>query len=313
MVNKKKFKNVLVILGGTSGERAVSISTGKACAKALENKGYRVSLFDPQKKNFNLINKKNTDVIFNALHGKDGEDGVAQSYFEYLRIPYTHSGVISSYNAMNKIISKEIFIKNKIKTPRFFSMQKSSFNKKKILINLKNKKINFPVVVKPINEGSSLGVMICKNLKKLLLSIRPLFKKYDELIFEEYKGGQEIQVAVINGNALGAIELIPKRLFYDYKAKYTKKAKTKHIMPARLIKNKYIEVLKIAKKAHKVLKCKGVTRSDFKFYNNKFYLLEINTQPGMTSLSLVPEIADFRGLTFENLVEKILLDASINK
>ena len=155
--------------------------------------------------------------------------------------------------------------------------------------------------------------MICQNIKKLLLSIRLLFKSYNEFIFEEYKGGQEIQVAVINGTALGVIELVPKRLFYDYKAKYTRKAKTKHIMPARLPKNKYIEVLKIAKKAHKVLKCKGVTRSDFKFYNNKFYLLELNTQPGMTSLSLVPEIADYQGLTFENLVEKILLDASINK
>ena len=140
-----------------------------------------------------------------------------------------------------------------------------------------------------------------------------MFQKYDELIFEEYIGGQEIQAAVINSVPLGAIELIPKRLFYDYKAKYTKKAKTKHIMPARLSKKKYNEVLNIAKKTHKVLKSRGVTRSDFKFYKNIFYLLEINTQPGMTSLSLVPEIAKFKGLNFEDLVEKILLDASINK
>ena len=139
------------------------------------------------------------------------------------------------------------------------------------------------------------------------------FKKYDELLLEEYIGGQEIQVAVINGNPLGAIELIPKRLFYDYKAKYTRQAKTKHIMPARLINKKYKEVLKIAKKTHKVLNCRGVTRSDFKFYKNNFYLLEINTQPGMTSLSLVPEIANYKGLTFENLVEKILLDASVGR
>ena len=132
-------------------------------------------------------------------------------------------------------------------------------------------------------------------------------------MIEEYIGGQEIQVAVINGNPYGAIELIPKRFFYDYKAKYTKKAKTKHVMPARLSKRKYNEVLSIAKKTHLSLKCRGVTRSDFKFYKNKFYLLEINTQPGMTSLSLVPEIAAYKGLNFENLVEKILLDASINK
>ena len=118
-MRKNKFKNILVVLGGTSGERAISLQSGKACIKALKRKGYKVSTFDPKLKNFNLINKKTTDVIFNALHGRDGEDGIAQSYFEYLKIPYTHSGVISSYNAMNKIISKEIFIKNKILTPKY--------------------------------------------------------------------------------------------------------------------------------------------------------------------------------------------------
>ena len=310
---KKKFKNVLVVLGGTSGERAISLDSGKACVKALTNMGYKVSTFDPKIKNFNLINKISTDVIFNALHGKDGEDGVAQSYFEYLKIPYTHSGVISSFNAMNKLVSKEIFIKNSIKTPNFFSIKKSEYRKNILLKIIKNKKINFPIVVKPINEGSSLGVEICKNRKKLFKSVSSLFKKYPELIFEEYIGGQEVQVAVINGVPLGAIELIPMRSFYDYKAKYTKKAKTKHVMPARVTKNKYNEVLKIAKKAHKILKCRGVTRSDFKFFKNKFYILETNTQPGMTSLSLVPEIARHKGYNFEKLVEKILLDASVNR
>ena len=310
---KKKFKNILVVLGGRSGERAVSLDSGRACIKALKKKGYKIYTFDPKFKNFNLINKKKIDVIFNALHGKDGEDGVAQSYFEYLKIPYTHSGVISSYNAMNKIHSKKIFIKNKIKTPKYFSIKKICFKKNTVEKVLKKKKINFPIVTKPINEGSSLGVEISKNKKKLFKSIQNLFKKYKELILEEYIGGQEIQVAVINGNALGAIELIPKRLFYDYKAKYTKKAKTEHVMPARISKKNYNQVLKIAKKAHKVLNCRGVTRSDFKFFNNKFYLLEINTQPGMTSLSLVPEIANYTGLSFENLVEKITLDASINR
>ncbi len=312
-MNKKKFNRVLVVLGGTSGERAISLETGKACIKALKKKGYKVSKFDPKKKNFNLINKKNIDVIFNALHGRDGEDGIAQSYFEYLKIPYTHSGIISSFNAMNKIISKKIFIKNKIKTPKFFSISKSEYKKKEIQKIISSKKINFPVVLKPVNEGSSLGVNICKNKERLFKSSRLLFKRYNEFILEEYIGGQEIQVAVINRIPLGAIELVPKRLFYDYKAKYTKRAMTKHVMPARLSRKKYIEVLKIARKTHDVLKCRGVTRSDFKFYNNIFYLLEINTQPGMTSLSLVPEIANYRGLTFENLVEKILLDASTNK
>ena len=312
-MKNKKFKNVLVVLGGTSGERTISLESGKACIKALKKKGNKVSSFDPKIKNFNLINKTKIDVIFNALHGRDGEDGIAQSYFEYLKIPYTHSGVISSFNAMNKLISKEMFIKNNIKTPKFVPIKKTEYKTKTIQKIINSKKINFPIVLKPINEGSSLGVEICKNKEKLIKSSHYLFKKYDELILEEYIGGQEVQVAVINNDPLGAIELIPKRLFYDYKAKYTKKAKTKHVMPARLSKKKYNEVLKIAKKTHTVLKCRGVTRSDFKFFNNIFYLLEINTQPGMTSLSLVPEIAKFKGLTFENLIEKILLDASVNK
>ncbi len=311
-MNKKRFKNILVVLGGTSGERAVSLESGKACIKALKKIKYKVSSFDPQKKNFNLINKSKTDAIFNALHGKDGEDGVAQSYFEYLKIPYTHSGVISSFNAMNKLISKKIFLKSKIKTPKYFSIDRSykisALDKK-----LRLKRIFYPVIIKPINEGSSLGVKLCKNKKILLRSIKKLIKKYDYAMIEQYIPGQEIQVAIINGEPLGAIELIPKRQFYDYKAKYTKSAKTKHIMPARLTKSKYSEVLEIAKKTHNAFKCRGVTRADFKFYKGNFYLLEINTQPGMTSLSLVPEIANYKGINFERLVEKILLDASINK
>jgi len=308
-----KNKKVLVVFGGTSGEREVSLDSGRACIKALKKIGYRLSTFDPKKKPLHLIDKNKTDVIFNALHGKDGEDGVAQSYFEYLRVPYTHSGVISSYNAMNKIISKEIFKKNKIKSPQYFVLQKQDYNKIKLKKSIKRKKIKFPIVVKPINEGSSIGVKICKNILDLNKSTKSLFKKYAELIFEPYIGGQEIQVAVINGASLGAIELEPKRQFYDYQAKYSKAAKTKHIMPANLKKSKYKKVLQIAKKAHNALGCKGVTRSDFKFFKNQFYLLEINTQPGMTNLSLVPEIASYKGISFENLVEKILLNASINR
>ena len=310
---KRKFKNILVVVGGNSGERKISLASGKACIKALKKKKYNVSVFDPKYKNLNLINKLKTDVIFNALHGKGGEDGIAQSYFEYLKIPYTHSGVISSYNAMNKIISKDLFIKSKILTPKYFSLTKQDYNKKKLKQLVKKKKIKFPLVIKPINEGSSLGVKIVKDFKNLYTSSKFLFKKYNQLMFEKYIGGQEIQVAVINKNALGAIELVPKRSFYDYKAKYTKAAKTKHIMPARLDQKNYSKVLKLAKKAHQALGCRGVTRTDFKFYKNKFYILELNTQPGMTSLSLVPEIASYSGIIFEDLVEKILLDASINR
>ena len=306
-------KKVLIVSGGISKERLISLDTGLQVFKELKKNGYNVKITEPDinlKKN---INKFKPTVIFNALHGQFGEDGYIQTIFERFKIPYTHSGVIASSIAMNKEISKKIFIKNKIKTPKFFSMQKYEYKKEKIFTIIKRQKLKFPIVLKPVNEGSSLGVEICKNKNKLISSIRFLFKKYEELIFEEYIGGQEIQVAVINQAPLGAIELIPKRLFYDYKAKYTKKAKTQHVMPARISKKKYKDVLRIARKAHKALNCKGVTRSDFKFYNSSFYLLELNTQPGMTSLSLVPEIANYKKLSFEKLVEKILLDASTDR
>lgn len=214
---------------------------------------------------------------------------------------------------MNKIISKEIFIKNKILTPRYFNLVKQKIKKNKFKKLFNKKRISFPVVIKPVAEGSSLGVKIVKNFIDLKKKSEFLFNKYDELIFEQFIAGQEIQAAIINKKALGAIELIPRRSFYDYKAKYTKSAKTKHIMPARLEKKNYKKVLKLAKFAHQVLECKGISRSDFKFYKDKFYLLEINTQPGMTSLSLVPEIASYHGINFPDLVEKILLDASINR
>ena len=310
---KKLKKRVLLILGGNSKEREVSLDTGKACYLALKKLGFHVTKFDPQKKYFNLIDFTKVDLIFNALHGKEGEDGIAQSYFEYFRIPYTHSGVVSSMNAMDKIISKEIFKKNKIKTPQYFFMSNKDYSEKKLKIFIKKKNFVFPVVIKPVNEGSSIGVKICKNLRELLHNANKLIKRYERLIFEKYIGGQEIQVAVMNSQPLGAIELKPKRNFYDYKAKYTKSAKTEHIMPANITKKKYNEVLSIAKKTHKIMNCRGVTRSDFKFFKNMFYLLEINTQPGMTNLSLVPEIARYNKITFTQLVEKIILDADINK
>jgi len=310
---KQYKKKVLVVLGGTSRERAVSLSSGKACIKAIKKIGYRVETFDPAKKPFNEINHSKIDVIFNALHGKDGEDGVAQSYFEYLRIPYTHSGVISSMNAMDKLISKRIFKLNKILSPNYFTLNSLNY-KKNILSRLISKnKITYPIVAKPINEGSSIGVNICKNFIALNKAVKLLFKNYKTLIIEKYIPGQEVQVAVIKNKAIGAIELKPKRDFYDYKAKYLKSAKTIHIMPANISKKKYREVLKIAEKAHEALDCKGITRSDFKFFNNKFYLLEINTQPGMTDLSLVPEIAKYKGISFQNLIKKIIIDASINR
>ncbi len=308
-----KRKKILVVLGGTSKERKISLQTGEACFSSIKRIGYKVKKFDPAKNLLNEINNSDVDVIFNALHGKDGEDGNAQTYFEYLRIPYTHSGVITSMNAMDKVISKKIFKENKILSPKYCVINSSKFEKINLKKIIKNIFSNNTVVVKPSNEGSSIGVKICKNFNTVKKACSLLKKKYENLIIEKFIGGQEIQVAVLNNKALGAIELKPKRSFYDYKAKYSKSAKTSHIMPANISKRKYNEVLKIAERTHKALKCRGVTRCDFKFFKNKFYLLEINTQPGMTNLSLVPEIAQYKGITFDNLIKNLIRDASINK
>ena len=225
-----------------------------------------------------------------------------------LKIPYTHSGIEASALAMNKELSRLVFKKNKMKVPKYFLL--SRFQAKQLNKKMKNKKIKFPIVIKPINEGSSLGVYICKNKLEFSRSFNKLKNQYDQILVEEYIPGKEIQAAVMGNKALGAIELVPRRKFYDYEAKYSSSAKTKHIMPAEISKKKYNEVLALAKKAHKSLGCKGITRSDFRFYNNKFYLLEVNTQPGMTDLSLVPEIAKFNNINFIQLIEWIINDAS---
>ena len=243
------------------------------------------------------------------MHGQFGEDGYIQTILEQFKIPYTHSGVIASSIAMDKEISKKIFIKNKINTPKFI---KHTFEKKNFeLIKTIEMRLKFPVVVKPINEGSSVNVYICtkKNISKIL----NLMKYYKQVMIEEFIGGREIQVAIMGNNKLGAIELKPKRKFYDYQAKYNTSAKTEHIIPVELSKKKLDEVMSMALKAHKIIGCKGVTRSDFKFYKNKFYLLEINTQPGMTKLSLVPEIAAYKKISFIELIEWILKDASTKR
>ena len=302
---------IVVLMGGLSREREISFLTGKACSRALKKKGYLVKELDAKGNFVENLKKLKPKIVFNALHGQYGEDGFIQSILESVKIPYTHSGVLSSSLAMDKELSRILFNKNKLKTPKFFSLDKSltgNFEKK-----MKSKKIKFPIVIKPINEGSSLGVSICKNKMQFQKNYKKLSKKYERIIVEEYIPGKEIQVAVMGSKALGAIELVPKRQFYDYKAKYSSKAKTKHIMPAPIVKKKYNEVLFLAKKAHKILKCRGITRSDFRFFKNKFYLLETNTQPGMTKLSLVPEIAQYCGIKFEDLVAWMIKDASTNR
>ena len=302
-------KKILIISGGTSKERLISLDTGSQVAKELKKNGYFVKISEPDDCLAKNINQFKPDIIFNALHGQFGEDGYIQTILEGFKIPYTHSGVIASSLAMDKEISKKIFIKNKINTPKFI---KYSYDKNKLeIIKIIENKLKFPVVVKPINEGSSVNVYICT--KKNISNILQLMKSYKQIIIEEFIAGREIQVAIMGNKKLGAIELKPKRKFYDYKAKYSNNAKTEHIIPVDLPKNKLNEAMDLSLKAHKIIGCKGVTRSDFKYYRNKFYLLEINTQPGMTKLSLVPEIAKYKGISFIKLIEWILKDATSKK
>ena len=305
-------KKVLILGGGISKERLISLETARAVYKALIKKNYKVIICEPDGNLTNKIKSFKPNIVFNALHGQFGEDGYIQTVLESQKVKYTHSGVLASSIAMDKEISKKIFIKKKILTPKYIKFNFSKSNKiDKKLIFMIQKKLKFPVVIKPINEGSSVNVYICskknfiQNLKKLVL--------YKEILIEEFIPGKEIQVAILGNRKLGAIELKPKRKFYDYEAKYNVKAKTKHIIPVEMSKKNLEKVLNTALKAHNSIGCKGVTRSDFKFYKNRFFLLETNTQPGMTKLSLVPEIAAYAGMSFINLIEWILKDASTRR
>jgi len=302
-------KKITVLLGGTSAEREVSLDSGYACSKALQELGYNVSLFDPKEQKLENVSLQNPDVIFNALHGRFGEDGTAQTTLEYLRIPYTHSGILASAFAMDKLLSKKIFINEKIHTPKYEIIK--SINDYKV------SKISYPKVIKPHNEGSSVGVYILKEKNNSNEKIvNELLVKYNLLILEEFISGREIQVAVMGDKAIGAIEIVPKREFYDYEAKYSDTAGTKHIIPVDIESTDYELLLKLALRAHKSLGCRGVTRSDFRYSSHmdeKFFILEVNTQPGMTKLSLVPEIANFHGINFKQLVQWIINDASTDR
>ncbi len=302
-------KKILVLCGGISKERLISLETGKEVTKELKKNRYKVKTCEPDNNLLKNIKFYKPDIIFNALHGQFGEDGYIQTILETQKIPYTHSGVIASFTAMDKEISKKVFTKNKILTPKYI---KYIYGKNELDIVKKiEKKLKFPVVIKPINEGSSVDVYICN--KKDIHKILKKMSIYKEILIEKFIPGREIQVAMMGSKKLGVIELKPKRKFYDYEAKYNPKAKTKHIIPVKLEENHLKNITDIAQKAHMVIGCRGVTRSDFKFYKGKFYLLEINTQPGMTKQSLVPEIAEFVGISFIRLIEWILKDASINR
>ena len=302
-------KKILILCGGISKERLISLDTGKQVANELKKNGYTVITCEPDYALLKNIKLFKPDIIFNALHGQFGEDGYIQTILETQKVPYTHSGVIASSIAMDKEISKKIFIKNGILTPKYIKFEYKK--NEKDIIKIIEKKLKFPVVIKPINEGSSVHVYICTK-KNILKNLKAL-NVYSQILIEEFIAGREIQVAIMGNKSLGVIELEPKRKFYDYEAKYNSNAKTKHIIPVNLQKKDLQKITTITRKAHQLIGCKGVTRSDFKFYKGKFYLLEINTQPGMTKLSLVPEIANYIGISFIQLIEWILKDASTNR
>ena len=306
-MNKEK---VTVLMGGISAERDVSLDSGKACAKALSEIGFDVTSLDAKDDFIEKLIKNKPDKVFNALHGRFGEDGSIQGLLEHLKIPYTHSGILSSAIAMDKLTSKKIFKEAKISSPEYQVI--------KTVKDFQSSKIGYPCVVKPNNEGSSVGVYIFNEPKKSDEdTIVTLLKKYNFLILEKYIPGREIQVAVMGSKALGGIEIVPTRSFYDYEAKYSANAKTKHIIPVKINEADYKKILDMALQAHNILGCRGVTRSDFRYNEsdkvNKIFILEVNTQPGMTSLSLVPEIANYYGISFNELVKWIINDASINR
>ena len=226
-------KKILIISGGISKERIISLDTGKQVKKELSKNGYNVKITEPDFKLLKIIKSFKPDLIFNGLHGQFGEDGYIQTILETTKIPYTHSGVIPSAIAMDKDLSKRIFIANNISTPKYilYSFDKSNYD----LIKIIDKKLKFPVVIKPLNEGSSVNVFICNKID--ILKKIELLRTYKRIMIEEFIPGREIQAAIIGSRKLGAIELKPKRRFYDYQAKYNRKAKTKHIIPVDLKKD----------------------------------------------------------------------------
>jgi len=296
-------KKVLVLMGGFSSERDVSLVTGKAVADALLKSNYNVILYDLTNgfEFVEILKKEKPDVVFNALHGNFGEDGEIQGFLDILQIPYTHSGLKTSVLGMDKYLTKDIAEKCGIKVPKGEKMTFAKFK-------WQGTSLDFPYVVKPVSDGSSVGVFIVKNnddLKKV---------KYDsvdrEVLIEEYIEGKELTCMVLGGKAYVVTELKPSEEFYDYEAKYTD-GMTSHILPAEIPENITNECMLYSQKLHNILGCKGVSRCDFR-YNEKqgLVLLEINTNPGMTSLSLVPEQAKYVGISYEDLCSYLVENAS---
>ena len=305
-------KHVAVLLGGFSSERPVSLSSGKACADALEAVGYQVTRVDVDRDVSSLLAQLKPDVAFNALHGPFGEDGAIQGVLEYLGIPYTHSGVLASALAMNKEQAK------KVARAAGIPVAESKVTDRFAIKNTHPMKP--PYVVKPVSEGSSFGVVIVKEDQshppQVLSS--DAWRYGDTVMVERYVYGRELTCAVMGDVALGVCEIIPVgHSFYDYDSKYVSGG-SKHDVPAKISPNIYQKIQTLALKAHQAIGCRGVSRSDFRYddrhsENGEIVWLEVNTQPGMTPTSLVPEIAAQAGHTFGELLSWMVEDASCSR
>lgn len=300
----KKFQNVCVLKGGWSNEREVSLVSGAAIAEGLREAGYTVTEVDVKPDIYEVLKELNPDAVFNGLHGTWGEDGCVQGILETLKIPYTHSGVKASAVAMDKILSKKLF--QSVGIPCAPDM---IINAEELF---KADPMSRPFVVKPYNDGSSVGVVIVEEGDEFHAELDGPWKDVENLMVEKYIPGRELTVSVIGGKALCVTELKPKAGFYDYKAKY-QDGMTDHIIPAELTKEQEETLKEMSVKAHEVLECRGVSRSDFRMDGDDIYILETNTQPGMTPLSLVPEQAAHMGMTFSELVGWMMEDASCER
>ena len=302
-------KHVAVLMGGWSAEREVSLVSGAACAEGLRAKGYKVTTIDVGRTISEVLFKLRPDVVFNALHGRFGEDGTIQGMLEILGLPYTHSGVLASALAMHKPTALRLF-----KDAGLAIAEGLLLRREQVLSGHLPPR---PYVIKPINEGSSVGVRIVLEQDNFAPADDMSWPYGDTVLVERYIPGREIQVAVMGERGLGAVEIRPKGRFYDYEAKYTE-GRAEHLMPAPLAAEDYAEALRIALTAHRTLGCRGVSRTDLRFDDTKrgpgkFYVLEVNTQPGMTPLSLVPEIARHQGIEFPELVAWMVEDASCER
>lgn len=304
-------KKIVVLLGGPSREREISLITGDRIWSALQSKGYDAIKIDAVDDFYTQIINIKPDAVFIALHGSPGEDGTVQGFLELLNIPYTGSGVMASAIAMNKIVSKKFFECENIPTPKYVYLYKNSHDNT-VALNLVKNKLNFPVIAKPACEGSAIGINVSYSDDDLANNIDLAFKSDvsdSGTIIEEFIPGREITVGVLgykNIIALPCLEIIPENNYYDFESKYTP-GKSRHIVPADIPKDLENELLKLALKVHKNIMCRDFSRTDFRISEDmRPYVLETNTIPGMTPTSLFPEEAKAVGINFEDLIDKII-------